>query len=143
MIEIAPHRKLTQKSQDCLRQKMLVLELLGAVSLRSDTGTIPLPAQQKRPLSLLAILAIGGRHGVARHRIEAYLWSESNAARARHALDQAVYAIRRSLGGDVIIASAQELRLNPDLVSVDIWKFDDAIRAGDQAAAVEIYKGTL
>lgn len=122
---------------------MLVLELLGTVSLRSDTGKIPLPAQQKRPLSLLAILALGGQHGMSRHRIEAYLWSESNAARARHALDQAVYAIRRSLGGDVIIASAQELRLNPELVSADVWKFDDAIREREWAAAVAIYKGTL
>lgn len=122
---------------------MFVLELLGTVSLRSDTGTIPLPAQQKRPLSLLAILALGGRHGMSRHRIESYLWSESNAARARHALDQAVYAIRRSLGGDVIIASAQELRLNPELVSADVWKLDDAIRAREWAAVVAIYKGPL
>ena len=111
--------------------------------MRSDTGTVPLPAQQKRPLSLLAILALGGRHGMSRHRIEAYLWPESSAERARHALDQAVYAIRRNLGGDVIIASAQELRLNPELVSADVWKFDDAIRGRDWADAVGIYKGTL
>jgi DNA-binding SARP family transcriptional activator len=122
---------------------MFVLELLGTLSVRSDTGTAPLPAHQKRPLSLLAILALGGRHGMSRHRIEAYLWSESNAARARHALDQAVYAIRRSLGSDVVIASGQELRLNPELVSADVWKFDDAIRGREWATAVGIYKGPL
>ena len=122
---------------------MFVLELLGTLSLRSDSGTVPLPAQQKRPLSLLAILALGGRHGMSRHRIEAYLWPESSAVRARHALDQAVYAIRRSLGGDVIIASAQELRLNPGLVSADVWKFDDAIRGRDMGGRGWYLQGTL
>src|SRR5215210_188623 len=120
MIEASPHRKLTQKSQDRLRHKMFVLELLGTLSVRSDMGTVPLPAQQKRPLSLLAILALGGAHGISRPRIEAYLWPESTAPRARHALDQAVYALRRSLGADIIVANAQELRLNQELVSADV-----------------------
>ena len=123
---------------------MLVLELLGTLSLRNDNGPVPPAAvQQKRPLSLLAILALGGRQGISRHRIESYLWSESNAARARHALDQAVYAIRSKLGSEVILSTGQELRLNPELVSTDVWKFDDAIRAREWATAAGIYKGTL
>lgn len=122
---------------------MFVLELLGTLSLRGDTGEVPIAAQQKRPLSLLAILALGGRQGTSRHRVEAYLWPESNSPRARHALDQAVYAIRRNLAGNVVIATGQELRLNPELVSVDVWQFEDAIRDRQWATAVDLYKGTL
>jgi DNA-binding SARP family transcriptional activator len=122
---------------------MFVLELLGTLSLRSDARPVPVPAQQKRPLGLLAVLALGGRHGVSRERIEAYLWPESTGTSARHNLDQTVYSSRHALGSDVILSAGRELRLNPELVRVDVWEFEDAIRAGKWTAAVERYKGAL
>src|SRR5688572_14042547 len=122
---------------------MLVLELLGTLSLRGDTGPAPPGVQQKRRLGLLALLALRGRQGLSRDRIEAYLWPESSVERARHALDQAVYAIRNAVGSDVILSTGRELRLNPELVNVDVWEFEDAIRAGQLAGAVGRYKGPL
>src|SRR5881409_2231128 len=122
---------------------MLVLELLGTLSLRDETRPVPVAAQQKRPLGLLAILGLGGKPGLSRDRIEAYLWPESSGARAQHALDQTVYAIRHALGSDVILATARELRLNPELVRVDVWDFEQAIRASQWTAAVGHYKGPL
>src|SRR5438552_4557914 len=74
---------------------MLVLDLLGTLSLRNETHPVPVAAQQRRPLGLLAILGLSGRQGLSRERIEAYLWPESSGARAQHALDQTVYAIRQ------------------------------------------------
>src|SRR5882762_1192354 len=122
---------------------MLILELLGTLSLRDETRPVPVAAQQKRPLGLLAILGLGGTPGLSRDRIEAYLWPESSAARAQHALDQTVYAIRHALSSDVILATARELRLNPELVRVDVWEFEEAIRAGQWTGAVGHYKGPL
>src|SRR6266849_10564998 len=122
---------------------MVVLDVLGTLSLRNETGPVPVAAQQKRPLGLLAILGLVGRQGLSRDRIEAYLWPESSGTRAQHALDQTVYAIRHALGSDFILSTARELRLNPDLVQVDAWEFEEAIRARQWAAAVERYKGTL
>src|SRR5256886_10108868 len=122
---------------------MLILELLGTLSLRDETRPVPVAAQQKRPLGLLAILGLGGKPGLSRDRIEAYLWPESSGARAQHALDQTVYAIRHALGSDLILATARELRLNPELVRVDVWEFERAIRAGQWTAAVGHYKGPL
>src|SRR6184192_1112174 len=109
---------------------MLTLELLGTLSLRDETRPVPVAAQQKRPLGLLAILGLGGKPGLSRDRIEAYLWPESSGPRAQHALDQTVYAIRQALGSDLILSTARELRLNPDLVRVDVWEFEQAICAG-------------
>src|ERR1700674_2943854 len=122
---------------------MLVLELLGTLSLRGDTGPAPLAAQQKRRLGLLAILALGGRQGLSRDRIEAYLWPESTGMLARHALDQAVYAIRHALGTDLILSTGRELRLNPEFIHADVWEFEEAIRARDWTSAAGIYSGTL
>lgn len=122
---------------------MLVLELFGTISLRDDTRRLPLAAQQKRPLGLLATLALGGRQGIARPRIEAYFWPESPAARARHALDQAVYAIRHTLDNDVILLTGPDLRLNPDRIRSDVWEFEEAIRARRWPEAVDAYRGSL
>src|SRR5258708_27672580 len=122
---------------------MLTLELLGTLSRRNVTGPVALAAQQKRPLGLLAMLGLAGRQGLSRDRIEAYLWPESSGTRAQHALDQTVYAIRHALASDVILAIGRELRLNPDLVRVDVWEFEQAIRAGQWTAAVDHYKGPL
>jgi DNA-binding SARP family transcriptional activator/Tol biopolymer transport system component len=143
MIEGRSQQGITSKSQGSSGGKMLVIELLGTLSLRADAGSVPLVAQQKRPLGLLAVLALGGKQGLARPRIEAYLWPESPADRAAHALNQAVYAIRQSLGDDVIISTARDLRLNPQLVDVDVWQFDEAIAAKQWERAAGIYRGTL
>src|SRR5213595_2046120 len=143
MIDGPPQRLLTENSQRSLRGKMLVLELLGTLALRNETPPVPVSAQQKRSLGLLAILALAGRQGFPRDRIESYLWPESSASLARHSLDQTVYAIRHALGSDFILSSGRELRLNPDLVQVDAWEFEEAIRARQWAAAVDRYKGAL
>src|SRR5207248_11318842 len=143
MIGGPPQPNLTQNSQSSLRGKMLVLELLGTLSLRNATPPVPVSAQQKRSLGLLAILALAGRPGFPRDRVEAYLWPESSAPLARHSLDQTAHAIRHALGSDFILSSGRELQLNPDLVQVDAWEFEEAIQARQWAAAVERYKGTL
>jgi DNA-binding SARP family transcriptional activator/Flp pilus assembly protein TadD len=122
---------------------MFVLDLLGTLSLRSETRPVPVSAQQKRPLGLLAILGLAGRQGLSRDRIEAYLWPESSGPLARHSLDQTVYAIRNALGGDFILSKGRELRLNPELVRPDVWEFEEAIRSSQWKAAVEHYKGPL
>src|SRR6266699_5795196 len=122
---------------------MLTLELLGTLSLRDETRPVPVAPQQKRPLGLLAILGLGGKPGLSRDRIEAYLWPESSGARAQHALDQTVYAIRHALGRDLILSTAREFRLNAELVRVDVWEFEEAIRAARWIPAVGHYKGPL
>jgi DNA-binding SARP family transcriptional activator len=122
---------------------MFLLELLGTLSLRDDTRPVPVSAQQKRPLGLLGILALGGTRGLSRDRIETYLWPETSSGPARHSLDQTVYSIRNALGSDCILTTGRELRLNPDLIAVDVWTFDEAIRAGDGEKAVGCYHGPL
>src|SRR6266496_2257103 len=103
---------------------MLILDVLGTLSLRNETRPVPVAAQQKRPLGLLAILGLARGQGLSRDRIEDYLWPEISGARAQHALDQTVYAMGHALGSDLILATARELHLEPELVRVDVWEFE-------------------
>src|SRR5436309_3531399 len=53
---------------------MLILELLGTLSLRDETRPVPVAAQQKRPLGLLAILGLGGTPGLSRDHSQSVIW---------------------------------------------------------------------
>jgi tetratricopeptide (TPR) repeat protein len=71
----------------------------------------------------------------------ACLWPESDDERARHALKQSVYALRRDLGNENAIAGTATLTLDPTLVASDIREFEEALARGDDATAVSLYAG--
>ena len=120
---------------------MFRLLTLGGLSLVDDGAPVTGAASQRSRLALLAVLATAGPAGVARDKLLACLWPESEDERARHALKQAVYALRRDLGSEHAIAGTATLNLDPTIVSSDIRDFDDAIARGDDAAAVAAYAG--
>jgi DNA-binding SARP family transcriptional activator/tetratricopeptide (TPR) repeat protein len=122
---------------------MFDLRLFGGLSLESPTLPVQPSAQQRRRISLLVALALVGERGMTRERIQAYLWPDSPADRARHALDQLLYATRRDLGADVIVSTASDLRLNRSVIRPDIWLFDDAIREREWRAATDLYAGPV
>ena len=122
---------------------MFALKLFGGLSLEGGAVAVPTEALQRRRLALLALLALGGRRGLARERIQVYLWPDSPSDRSRHALDQLLYATRRALGHDIILSSTTDLRLNPDRIQSDIVAFDEAIRAERWSDAVDQHTGLL
>lgn len=134
------HRKITEAPAS---ESFFRLNLLGALSLHSEGTSPPPEALQKRRLSLLAIVAVAGKHGISRDRIQSYLWPESDSARSRHALDQLVYAIRRALNADPFIAEGGDLRLDPEVVRADVADFEDAVESGHLENAVALYRGRL
>jgi DNA-binding SARP family transcriptional activator len=121
---------------------MFRLKVLGSLSLQVDAGAEPLSLQKKR-LALLALVAISEGRGISRDRIQAFLWPESDSAAARHALDQLIYATRRSLGVDPFLASGSDLRLDRDVIGSDLLLFEQAITGEDLATAVSVYEGPL
>ncbi len=122
---------------------MFSLKVLGALTLDSNNGPVPPAARQKRRLGLLAILAIAGPRGASRERVQAYLWPESSGARARHALDQALYATRHALGAEPFVSVGGDIGLAADVVRSDVGAFEAAVARGAFAEAVAIYGGPL
>jgi DNA-binding SARP family transcriptional activator len=116
------------------------LRLFGGVSLEGEHGPIAGRGAQRRRLALLAILATV-RRGISRDKLIGYLWEEADTERARRVLSEAIYVIRKSLGEDAIIASGDEVRLNPQVVSSDVAEFSDALDASELERAVELYNG--
>jgi DNA-binding SARP family transcriptional activator len=118
---------------------MLHLQTFGGLHLATDDG---LAAPRLRPLrlGLLAAVAAAGERGISRERLAAYFWPDSDDEHGRHSLRQALYALRRELGVDVV-RSAASLSIDAGVLTSDVAQFGKAIAAGDNAAAVELARG--
>jgi serine/threonine-protein kinase len=117
---------------------MLRLDVFGGLTLLDRDGHHVAP--QRRRLALLALLATAGDRGTSRDKLIGYLWPESAAENARHALEQLLYSLRRQVPGGLILGT-DPLRLDPDKVSSDLADFGSRTAQGDLAGAVALYRG--
>ena len=120
---------------------MPLLRLLGGVFLDGKHGGLTGRAAQRHRLALLAILAVSHPRPVGRDKLMAYLWPESDTRHARNLLNQAVHALRRALGKNAIRSEGDELELNPEIITADVWLFEEALAASDPQRAVDLYRG--
>lgn len=125
---------------------MIQLRVLGGTDLRSSDGQElrAVLAQPKR-LALLVYLALATPRGPQRRdRLVALFWPEQDTDRARNALSQAIFFLRRVLGADAILnRNGEEIELARDQIWCDATAFEDAVRKSQSADAVELYRGEL
>jgi serine/threonine-protein kinase len=86
------------------------------------------------------VLAAAGEHGRSRDQLLLLFWPEGTQSRARHSLEQLLYAIRSSID-EAVFAGVNPVRLNPDVISSDVGEFQGALERRDLEAAVEQYRG--
>ena len=124
---------------------VIQLRILGTIELLAQDGRslLSLLTQPKR-VALLSYLA--SRVGEFRRRdsIIGVFWPDVDQERGRHALRQAIYGLRRSLGPKVIDSrGTEELGLSRDKIWCDASAFVEALDAGRSAEALELYNGEL
>jgi predicted ATPase/DNA-binding SARP family transcriptional activator len=120
------------------------LQLLGALDLRDATGCAlrSVLAQPKR-VALLSWLCIEGGFQ-RRDTLLGLFWPEADEDRARHSLNQALYALRQSLGAGAIIGrGAVEVGVDVDRLWCDAAAFQHALADGRPADALELYRDDL
>ena len=121
------------------------LRALGGVDLRNaQEQELRLVLAQPKRVALLAYLALateGGYH--RRDALLALFWPELDEDRARRALRQAVHFLRRMLGAHVIEGRGDDIGLASGSVWCDVHAFNDALKRGDCAGALALYRGDL
>jgi DNA-binding SARP family transcriptional activator len=110
---------------------VLQVRLLGGVAAERDGEQLLLPPPIGRLLALLALRP--GPHD--REVVAALLWPRTAGPAARANLRTAVWALRRAIGNDALIASRTAVGLHPDAVTVDLADWRRRAAAGDAAAA--------
>lgn len=117
---------------------MLRLDTFGGLVL-TDGGSV-VHWTQRRRLAILVLLAIAGERGLSRDKLAAYLWPESPTERARHALEQLLYGLRRQLHPEVVLGT-NPVVLNPAIIDSDLRLFREAISRDEFEIAVRLYRG--
>jgi DNA-binding SARP family transcriptional activator/Flp pilus assembly protein TadD len=125
---------------------MLELQTLGKLDLRRGDGR-PLAGllTQPRRIALLCYLAAATPTGFHRRAsVLALFWPERDEHRARAALRQAVYFLRRSLGnGTILSRGSEELGVDRRLLWCDAVAFAEALRERRFEDALTLYRGDL
>src|SRR5690606_14110033 len=121
------------------------IALLGNLAITlpdSDSGSA-IVAQPKR-FALLAYLALARPRGwLRRDAIVALFWPDSTQERARRALRDTIYVLRREVGEEIIGGrGSEEIRLAPHVV-VDAVEFERLTSEGTLEEALTLYRGEL
>ncbi len=122
---------------------MLQLKLFGVPAIERDGAQLTGRASHRHRLALLALLALAPGRRLTRDKLIAYLWPESNPERGRNLLKVATYVLRSALGEEALLSAGDELRLNPDLVQVDVADFEAALEQSLHDRAIALYQGPL
>jgi len=118
------------------------IETLGTLALLGPTQRIEASdqRQQRRRLALLAALAAAGERGRTRDQLLVLFWPDATERKARHSLDQLLYAIRRSTS-DSIFLGVNPIRLNSAEISSDVGDFEQLLGDGRPDLAIRCYRG--
>jgi LuxR family transcriptional regulator, maltose regulon positive regulatory protein len=84
----------------------------------------------RKPLELLSVLIVAGARGTSVGAVADTLWPEADGFDAYRCLITTIYRLRRLLGHyDAVHLGAGRVRLEPTICEVDVWRFEQAIRA--------------
>ncbi len=120
----------------------MLLKTFGGLSIVAPDGTSPSgAAAQRRRLALLAVLAASGEAGVTREKLIGLFWPDTDEARARAALAQALYALKQGLGSDDVVLGNTTLRLNEAALASDVGRFRKAVGERRWEEAAEQWTG--
>ena len=124
---------------------MIELRVLGALRLtapnRDDVANLTRQARRAALLAYLAAATPRGSH--RRDKLLALFWPELDQARARGALNQAVYVLRATLGEEAIVPRGDGALGLTDVVWCDAVAFEAALDAGNVGDALALYRGDL
>ncbi len=98
---------------------------------------------QPKRAALLVYMAVARPRGLHRRdTLLALLWPESDQSRARHALSQLVYQLRRMLGPDALVSRGDDaLGIDDERLWCDAAAFESTLAGGRPEEALELYGG--
>ena len=124
----------------------LEFQVLGGIDLRDGEreGPDSVLSRPKR-LALFTYLCLASADGpVRRDTLLPMFWPESDEARARAALSQALHILRRSLGPEVLVTRGRnEVGIDFAAVRCDAVTFRRALATGNRETSLALYGGDL
>jgi len=118
---------------------MIELATLGGSSIRHDGSEFTGLSAHKQKIALLSYLAVEGP--VPRDSLVALFWPERGQEKASHSLSQALYALKRDLGEEVVSVAGDRVSLLPESVAIDVKQMEAAAQEERWEDVVGHYEG--
>ena len=117
----------------------LRIELLGGFAARGDDDS-PLVLPTRKAQALLAYLALPAGQFHGRDSLAALLWGDTPETQARQSLRQALSALRRAIGSELLLSNGDRIALDGERVGSDVADLERAtanasVKALEQATA--------
>jgi DNA-binding SARP family transcriptional activator len=122
-------------------KNLIELKLLGGASLHRDGKALSGAVARRHPLALLTLLALAPGHAMSRPKAIGLLWPDADETTGRNRLSSTLYPLRQALGARTVSASGDTLRLDPEGLDCDVWRFRDAVTAADHDAVASLHGG--
>jgi len=125
---------------------MIDVSVLGSFDVRDEArGSLATLIAQPRRAALLAYLVVeGGGDFVGRDALLALFWPHADETRARASLRQALVFLRRALGEAALVRRGDDaIAVDRAAIRCDLWRFREALGAGRDSDAVDLYRGPL
>ena len=124
---------------------MVRLRILGSVDLRGDDGR-PVEMLLRQPKRMALLCYVVAAHPDRLHGRDVLLgmfWPELDRRRARAALRQSLYYIRRAVGPSVLVCEGDRVGVRPEGVWCDVRAFRALLAEEAREEALELYRGDL
>ncbi len=118
---------------------MIELLTLGDSTIRRDGAECAGLTTQRQKVALLSYIAVEGP--VDRGSLLTLFWPEREEEKARHSLSQALYALRKEVGQELVSVAGDRIGLVAGAVSVDVKELEAAGEAERWEEVVELYRG--
>lgn len=119
--------------------RVLRVRLLGDLTVARDGAPVVLPVAIRRVFVFLALRP--GPHD--REALSARIWPDAAQPNALASLRTAVWALRKLVGEDAVVATRTAIGLRPETLWVDVGQVTELVERGDPAAAVALCRGEL
>ena len=118
-------------------QERVQLQVLGPV-------TVEPALSGPRRIAVLVYLALARPHGLhSRDTLIALLWPDADQAGGRHALRNALHALKRALGPVIVTSGDAMVGVDPDLLECDALDLEADVAAGRYEQAFARYHGEV
>jgi LuxR family transcriptional regulator, maltose regulon positive regulatory protein len=133
--------QVSQKGFSMSGRELFRVHLLGRFRLLTGGAPIAISSRLRKPQELLQALIAFGATEVSTGVLIDALWPDSEGDAAYHALETALYRLRRLLGAsDAIRMEASKVSLNRDQFWVDMWEFEEELQRPHDPGANGIQK---
>ena len=116
----------------------IAVQTLGSLRVERDGEEISSLPRQTVRCALFLYLAV--QREVTRDAAMGLLWPDKDPDRARGALNQTLYELRKVLGEDWVKTQGDFFRVSED-VEVDALQFEARVGEGDHEGALTLYRG--